>query len=81
MFTNELKKGDKVHLRNGWDAKLEDNLKGNTRLCTVYGTFTEMGSVYSHDMMSKENSDGTKEMIEHTPAQLKCKARCGALGF
>jgi len=82
LFTNELKKGDKIRLRNGWDAKLEDNLKGNTRLCTVYGLFTEMGSVYSHDMMWKQNADGSvAEVIEHTPAQLKLKQRCAAMGF
>jgi hypothetical protein len=36
MFTNELKKGDMVKLRNGWKARIEDNMKGNTRLATVY---------------------------------------------
>ena len=82
MFTNELKKGDKIRLRNGWDAKIEDNQKGNTRLCTVYGDFTEMGSVYSHDIMWKQNPDGSvAEMVEHTPAQLKVKQRVAALGF
>lgn len=81
MFTNELKKGDKVRLRNGWDAKLEDNMKGNTRLCTVYGFCTEMGSVYSHDIMWKQNEDGSTTPIEHTPAQLKLKERCAAMGF
>jgi len=81
LFTNELKKGDKVRLRNGWDAKLEDNMKGNTRLCTVYGFCTEMGSVYSHDIMWKQNEDGSTTPIEHTPAQLKLKERCAAMGF
>lgn len=82
MFTNELKKGDKVRLRNGWSATLEDNLKGNTRLCTVYGDVTEMGSVYSHDIMWKQDANGDlDEMIEHTPAQLKCKESCAAIGF
>jgi hypothetical protein len=81
MFTNELKKGDKVRLRNGWDAKLEDNMKGVTRLCTVYGDFTEMGSVYSHDIMFKYEADGTHTKIEYTPAQLKCKASANSFGF
>ena len=81
MLTNELKKGDKIRLRNGWNATIEDNLKGNTRLCTVYGFFTEMGSVYSHDIMWKQNGDGSATPIEHTPAQLKCKQRCAAMGF
>jgi hypothetical protein len=74
MFTNELKKGDRVKLRNGWDAKIEDNLKGNTRLCTVYGDFTEMGSVYSHDIMFKYEDGGKTTKMEYTPAQEKCRA-------
>ena len=55
MFTNQLKKGDEVVLRNGWKARIEDNKKGDTRLCTVYGFETEMGSVYSHDIMCATN--------------------------
>lgn len=50
MKTNDLKKGAVVRLRNGWYARIEDNMKGNTRLATVYGYETEMGSVYSHDI-------------------------------
>ena len=82
MFTNELKKGEKIQLRNGWNATIEDNLKGNTRLCTVYGFCTEMGSVYSHDIVLfyKYEGNGTI-LIEHTPAQLKAKERCAAMGF
>jgi hypothetical protein len=81
MFTNELKKGDKVRLSNGWDAKIEDNQRGNTRLATVYGLFTEMGSVYSHDIVFKYNADGSTTKIEYTPAQLKCKERAKSFGF
>ena len=79
MFTNELKKGDMVMQKNGWRAKIEDNMKGNTRLCTVYGDFTEMGSIYSHDILYKENDDGSRTVIEHTPAQLKLKQQVAAL--
>jgi preprotein translocase subunit YajC len=35
MQTNELKKGDRVVLANGWQATIEDNHKVNTRLATV----------------------------------------------
>ena len=89
MFTNELKKGDFIRLKNGWDARIEDNLKGNTRLCTVWGFETEMGSVYSHDIawawkdskgMTIEQARGCKtEKIEYTPAQLKCRNMNSAL--
>lgn len=73
MKTNELKKGDIVLLNNGWKARIEDNKKGNIRMCTVYGIYQEMGSVYAHDMIKKVNNDGTTTMIEHTADQLKSK--------
>lgn len=69
MVTNDLKKGDMVSLRNGWMARIEDNTKGNTRLCTVFGLCTEMGSVYSHDIIAKMEGDKTIK-IEHTKKQL-----------
>ena len=52
MTPNDLKKGETVLLRNGWEARLEDSKKGNVRLCTVYGFETEMGSVYAHDIIA-----------------------------
>lgn len=52
MTPNDLRKGDFVLLRNGWEARIEDNKKGNVRLCTVRGYETEMGSVYAHDMVA-----------------------------
>ena len=71
MFTNDLKKGAIVVLRNGWQARIEDNKKGNIRLATVYGNYTEMGSVYAHDIVRVITSPVADERIEHTPAQLK----------
>jgi len=87
MKTNELKKGTQVQLRNGWKATIEDNARGNTRMCTVYGFETEMGSVYSHDIMSalvpSEFGPACLEavVIEHTPAQLKVKAFAASFGM
>lgn len=52
MFTNDLKKGTRILLRNGWYATLEDNKKGNIRMATVEGIYTEMGSIYAHDIKS-----------------------------
>lgn len=76
MKTNDLKKGVAVTLRNGWNARLEDNARGNTRLATVFGFYTEMGSVYAHDIVSAE-VDGKRVAIEHTPAQLKLRKLVG----
>lgn len=73
MLTNALKKGARVVLRNGWYATIEDNLKGNTRMATVEGFVTEMGSVYAHDIVGMLDPTGTKHPIEHTPAQHKMR--------
>lgn len=73
ITTNELKKGATITLRNGWKARIEDNMKGNTRLCTVYGDFTEMGSVYSHDIMTA-TQNGEDFQVVHTDKQNKLRA-------
>lgn len=88
MFTNELKKGAVVRLRNGWYAVVYDNMKGNTRMCKVFGYETEIGSVYSHDIAAHypEATEDTLRLtgsvqygakasaIQHTPAQIKLRA-------
>ena len=72
MKTNELKKGDRVRLRNGWYATLADNKKGNIRCATVEGYETETGDIYAHDIVIAF-SCGQPTIIEHTPAQLALK--------
>ena len=87
MKTNDLKKGDRVQLRNGWYATIADNKKGNTRLATVEGFVTETGSVYSHDIVRligpaiEGGHDRHTTTIEHTPAQLKLKATVEGMGL
>lgn len=82
MKTNELKKGDKVELRNGWKATIEDNKKGNTRMATVYGACTEMGSVYAHDIIRLIDGDSNEKfIIEHTPEQLALQERIKKMGW
>ena len=78
--TNDLKKGIKIKLNNGWEAKIEDNMRGNTRLATVYGDFTEMGSVYSHDIVKAFINNEWAD-IEYTPAQVKLKKSIDAMGW
>ena len=68
MVTNDLKKGDLVQLQNGWMARIADNRKGNVRLATVYGFHTEMGSVYSHDIIELIASNRLKY---HAPSTHK----------
>lgn len=80
MKTNDLKKGARVQLRNGWMATIADNARGNTRLCEVEGTYTEMGSVYSHDIQFAFEGD-KMSIVEHTEAQLKLRQQVAAFGF
>lgn len=58
---------------NGWEADMADNAKGNTRMAKVYGHFTEIGSVYSHDIVAVQSPVNPYmwNSVEHTPAQLK----------
>lgn len=79
MKTNELKKGDRILLENGWYATIADNMKGNTRMAKVEGDFTEMGSVYSHDIEYYIDEDELPVEIEHTKSQLKLKGLVGAI--
>lgn len=67
---SEVKKGARVELRNGFLATVLDNLvNGQTRLCNVEGFVTEMGSVYSSDMLNVLTPSGWSQ-IQHTPKQL-----------
>ena len=69
--TNDLKKEVRVMLRNGWQAVMKDNKKGNIRLAEVEGLYTEIGSIYSHDIMRYVNDFGMWQDVEHTTEQLK----------
>lgn len=93
MKTNDLKKGHRIMLENGWMATIADNMKGDTRMATVEGLVTEMGSVYSHDIMWAKlegdpepgvhhrivGGEGLFSPIEHTPKQLKLKEKVATL--
>ena len=70
--TNEIKKGDRILQANGWFGTMKDNMKGNTRMAEVEGLFTEIGSVYSHDIVAAQK-DGKWRHIEYTDAQNKLR--------
>lgn len=78
----DVRKGTQVVLRNGWKATVEDNtVNQHTRVCTVYGFETEMGSVYSTDIVEAQMADGSWHTVQHTPAQLKSRAARKAWGI
>ena len=85
MKTNDLKKGQRIKLRNGWEAVLKDNMRGNRRLAEVYGWHTETGSVYSHDIAyyyaGKHEGKEQWVNVQHTPAQMKLREELKAMGF
>jgi len=80
--TNDIKKGWRVVLRNGWDGIMMDNARGNTRLVDVNGDFRETGSVYAHDIVHALCPvTNVMHKVEHTPAQLKLKSQLTAMGW
>ena len=70
MLQNEMKKGQMGVLKNGWKFRIEDNKRGNVRMATVYGMFTEMGSIYTSEIAGVERN-GVMEQLEQTSAQKK----------
>jgi hypothetical protein len=81
MLTNDLKKGARVQLRNGWYATVMDNGRGNTRVCEVEGMYTEIGSVYAHDIIKHFTKDGEIVLVEHTEKQMKLREQVMVMGF
>jgi hypothetical protein len=79
MLTNELRKGARVQLRNGWFGTVADNARGTIRMVDVEGIYREIGSVYSHDIIRAQPKGGAWEDVQHTPAQLKLRHTVEAL--
>lgn len=75
-------KGTIVKLRNGWEAEVLDNLTNRqTRMCKVYGRHTEMGSVYSSDIVSAMDEDGVWHVVVHSTATLVAAQNRQLAGF
>lgn len=74
LFTNDLKSGTRVQLRNGWRADIMDNKRGNIRLAKVYGYYEEIGSIYAHDIIAYYDTQLEDwQPVAYTPAQLKLR--------
>lgn len=81
MKTNELKKGTKVRMRNGYEGFLMDNRKGNLRCVNMTKCpYPEIGDQYAHNIVAAL-VNGEWVTIEHTPEQLKLKQKCESFGF
>jgi hypothetical protein len=68
--TDQLKKGMRVRLRNGWEALVVQECNGNTLLAKVFGDFTETGSIYAHNVAAAM-VDGKWVDVEMTAEQLQ----------
>lgn len=66
--TDQLKKGARVRMRNGWEAIVVKGCEGNALIAKVFGDFTETGSVYAHDIVAAE-VDGKWVEVEMTEEQ------------
>ena len=78
--TNDIKKGTRVQLRNGWFATLVDNARGNTRLASVEGYVTETGSIYAHDIVRAQVANSWVT-VGHTKQQGVLRDRITQFGY
>ena len=69
--TDQLKKGARVKMRNGWEAIVVEECDGNTLIAKVFGRFTDTGSIYAHNIVATE-VDGKWVEVEMTEEQARC---------
>ena len=80
--TKDIRKGNIVKLKNGFRAEvLDNNTRGQTRMCKVYGVHTEMGSVYATDIVMVVADDCAWTQVVLTPAQAKLVKERELWGF
>jgi hypothetical protein len=68
IYTNDLKEGVRVKLRNGWEAIMRDNKRGNYRYAEVFGIWHETGEIYAHDIVGVK-IDEIWYPVQHTLKQ------------
>ena len=85
MLANDIKSGRRGMLDNGWAFTMKDNMKGVVRMAEVEGFFTEIGSIYMHDVAYIINDAGEPEEVEFTAGQQRnidaIKEGLDGLGF
>ena len=78
ITTNEIKKGDRITLRCGWEGTMQDNQRGNIRFAKIEGNVTELGSVYAHDILYATKNGETFQIVPN-PSQKKLKKTVKAI--
>jgi hypothetical protein len=82
MLINDIKKGMKLQLKNGFAATMADNAKGMIRTADVEGIYREIGSIYAHDISRVLNpTTGQWETPRFTEAQTKQANKIRSFGF
>lgn len=85
ITSKELRKGDKVKLKNGSTATIINNVNSNARAISVPLFYDpsqqEIGTCYVWDIVYRINTDGTISGLTFTDKQLKAKAMVQAFGF
>lgn len=74
IISGDIRKCMWVKLRNGFSAKIVDDLVGDSRLCYIYGKVRETKSVYCHDMIQCGYAkDDISSTVVHSKRQLELK--------
>lgn len=73
ITTKDLKKGDRVVLRNGWFATVVSRPVGIRVCLKVEGLYTEIGDQYIWDVAARV-APGGMERLTLTPKQIKTRS-------
>lgn len=80
MRTNDIKKGTRIKLHNGWFGVMFDNKKGNIRMAEVNGFHKEIGSIYAWDISHAYDPESNQWVeIELTDKQKQDKSKIGRI--
>lgn len=78
----DLVKGDKITLKNGWKADVMGKAKSIRIFLRVYGFATELGDTYTRDIAHRDNPDGSVTRVKVVNQKhLKQFAAISAAGF
>jgi hypothetical protein len=80
VVSNQIKKGTKLRLKNGWNATMMDNRRGSIRTMEVQGLHTEIGDNYVWEIKSAF-IDGQWKTVQLTKNQQEQRDRIKGLGF
>lgn len=80
IASNDVKKGARILLSNGWFGTMMDNRRGTIRLAEVEGYCTDIGSVYAHDIAWAKIGDAWCKVVP-PKASAALQRQLAALGM